>query len=444
MSVLVPYEKYKDSGVEWLGEVPEGWDVVKVAFQYEIQLGKMLQPDAKNNNDVEVEYLKAINVNWHGIQLNELNKMWANEKEIKTFAVNSGDLLVCEGGEAGRSCLYEGESEKYIIQNALHRVRPLNKNSNKFLYYVLLHCSSTNWFDVICNKATIVHFTVDKFSALHIPLPPLPEQQAIANYLDTQTKQIDTLVQEQKELIELLKEKRQALISHCVTKGLDPNAKMKDSGVEWLGEVPEGWGIVKLAHTTIKITNGYVGPTRDILRESGIGYLQSLHIKNGFIQFDGKYFVEPEWSKLHKKSILVENDVLIVQTGDIGQSAVVPKLYEGFNCHALIVVQTNSEILQGTFLARLLNSKYGRSFLLSIQTGSTLKHLNCGDVRNLMIPLPPLPEQQAIADHLDKETAKIDTLIGEAEETITLMQEHRSALISAVVTGKVKVPGVHP
>lgn len=208
----------------------------------------------------------------------------------------------------------------------------------------------------------------------------------------------------------------------------------KDSGVEWLGGVPEHWEVRKLSSLSTKITNGYVGPTRDIFVDDGVPYLQSLHIKSNRIIFDVPYFVREEWSRQHQKSILQTGDVLIVQTGDIGQVAVVTDEFAGCNCHALIVVAPDSSIVNGEWLSLALNTAYGFHTLLSIQTGALHPHLNCGNVKDVFIPFPPASEQQTIATFLDRETAKIDTLITEQQQLIALLTEKRQAVISHAVT----------
>ena len=208
----------------------------------------------------------------------------------------------------------------------------------------------------------------------------------------------------------------------------------KPSGIEWLGETPEHWAVLRLATVCSKITNGYVGPTRDILVSDGVRYLQSLHIKRNQIQFDGKYFVKDSWSRLHAKSILREGDVLVVQTGDIGQVAVVPKEFEGSNCHALIILSCRPDHALGQFISLVLNSDYGFHSLNRIQTGALHPHLNCTFVREIHVPLPPLNEQHTITAYLDRETTQIDALIEKKQKQIELLQEKRTALISHAVT----------
>ncbi|MFO1206333.1 MAG: restriction endonuclease subunit S [Burkholderiales bacterium] len=188
-----------------------------------------------------------------------------------------------------------------------------------------------------------------------------------------------------------------------------------------------------------KITNGYVGPTRDILVDEGVKYLQSLHIKGNRIRFDEPYFVSKEWSESHRKSILEVGDVLIVQTGDIGQVASVPGEFAGCNCHALIIVSPRRSLILGEFLSLALNSDYGFQSLLAIQTGALHPHLNCGNVKDVFLPLPPLDEQARIVEHTSRATASIDEISDRARSSIELMRERRSALISAAVTGKIDV-----
>jgi len=208
----------------------------------------------------------------------------------------------------------------------------------------------------------------------------------------------------------------------------------KPSGIDWAGSIPEEWDVRRIATLATKITNGFVGPTRDILVNEGVRYLQSLHIKDNKIVFHKEYFVEPEWSTAHSKSILKEGDVVVVQTGDIGQVACVPKEFEDCNCHALIIVSPREGKLCGRFLAQFLNSKVGFDELKRIETGALHPHLNCGLLRDVRFPFPPIGEQVAIADFLDSETAKLDTLLAKKRELIEKLKEKRSALISRTVT----------
>ena len=218
---LDPDVPLKPSGVEWLGDIPAHWDVTAVKRHYSIQLGKMLQNFPHSPKDVEVPYLKAQHVQWFSVRTTDVPTMWASPYDMEQFGIRAGDLLVCEGGEGGRCSLVKEVPPGCIIQNALHRVRALETGRNDYLQYVMSSISRAGWFDAINNKATIAHFTVEKFRSLRIPIPPLAEQAAIAAYLDKQTAAIDAAMARAQREFELLSEYRTRLIVDVVTGQVD-------------------------------------------------------------------------------------------------------------------------------------------------------------------------------------------------------------------------------
>ena len=218
---LDPDVRLKPSGVEWLDDVPAHWEVTAVKRHYSIQLGKMLQNSALRPSDVKVPYLKAQHVQWFFVRTTDELTMWASPNEIEQFGVRSGDLLVCEGGEGGRCGIVKEAQPKQIIQNALHRVRATRKCKNEYLQYVMSSVARTGWFEAINSKATIAHFTVEKFASLVLAIPPLPEQTAIVDYLDEATANIDAAIARARRQIELLREYRTRLIADVVTGKLD-------------------------------------------------------------------------------------------------------------------------------------------------------------------------------------------------------------------------------
>lgn len=218
---LDPDVKMKDSGVEWLGEVPKEWSASSVKHYFHIQLGKMLQNKPDSVEDMLVPYAKALHVLWGNVVTDDLTEMWAHPSDIQQYGIEAGDLLVCEGGEVGRTGIVTSPPKQCIIQNALHRVRAKKSNELRFLLYVLYAVSSSTWLDVLCNKATIAHFTREKFADLKIPVPPHPEQRLIVTFLDRETGCIDTLTAKLSESISKLHEYRTALISAAVTGKID-------------------------------------------------------------------------------------------------------------------------------------------------------------------------------------------------------------------------------
>lgn len=214
------YPELKYSGVEWLGLVPDHWQIKSVKKHYDIQLGKMLQSSPSDPTDIEVPYLKAQHVQWFKIQTTNPPSMWASHSEIDQFEIQPGDLLVCEGGEGGRCGMLTDIVDGCIIQNALHRVRPREGTRtciNEFLQYSLSAIAEAGWLEAIHNKATIAHFTKEKFGSLKVQIPPLSEQEAIVKFLDLETSTLDRLISKSQSIIDRLKEYRTALVTAVVT-----------------------------------------------------------------------------------------------------------------------------------------------------------------------------------------------------------------------------------
>ena len=241
--ILRPYPEYKTSGVPWLENIPAHWFSVSVKRHFSIQLGKMLQGTQTKADERPVNYLKAQHVQWFAIRTSELPTMWASLEEVVKFGVQPGDLLVCEGGEGGRCGIVKQLPDQCIIQNALHRVRPIGSSRVQYLQYVMSAVAAIGWFTAINNKATIAHFTHEKFGALVIPVPPSHEQDAIVAFLTHADRHINRLIHAKRRLIELLNEQKQAIIHRAVTRGIDPNVRLKPSGIDWLGDVPEHWEV---------------------------------------------------------------------------------------------------------------------------------------------------------------------------------------------------------
>ena len=437
------YSKYKASGVEWLGEVPEGWAVKRLRFVANLNPSKSEISDL--HRGTAVSFLPMESVGDDGVLALDKTKSIAELETGYTY-FREGDVTIAKITpcyENGKGALMLGLTNGIGFGTTeLIVARPIpSQITGTYLHYLFISpdfrgIGESHMYGAGGQKRVPDAFVRNFATAI----PPLAEQTAIAAFLDHETAKIDALVAEQERLIELLKEKRQAVISHAVTKGLNPDAPMRDSGIEWLGEVPKHWGTRTIAKASSKITNGFVGPTRDILVESGTPYIQATHIKKGRVNFDDGYFVTPEWSRSHAKSILAEGDVLIVQTGaGTGDVGLVSCNEVGFNCHALIIVACIEHLLSGAFLTAVLQSDYGQQKLESIQTGGMHPHLNCGNVKYVEIPLPTVVEQAVIVAFLETELAKFTTLTTEANRVIDLLKERRTALISAAVTGQIDV-----
>ena len=310
-----------------------------------------------------------------------------------------------------------------------------DKIDSRFLRYVLLDMRDDLLRDV--RSSTQANLNAGQVGDIWFQRPPLREQRAIADYLDRETARIDTLIEEQQSFIGLLRERRDSIVDAALAhRGFQPPSSL-DGSERY--QVPEGWQIVPLGRALRQLTNGFVGPTRDILVDDGIRYIQGTHIKAGRIDFERRpFYVSREWHDERPRIHLQEADVLIVQTGDIGKVAVVPAGFGEASCHALQIARVRPELLSGAYLGAFLTSRLGYNSLLLRATGALHPHLEAG-IREVPIVVPPREVQSAIVRESGEQTAQVDILISETERFIELSRERRAALITAAVTGQIDV-----
>ena len=433
-----PYPVYKPSGVEWLKDIPDHWEVAAAKRHFSIQLGKMLQNTPESPADAEVSYLKAQNVQWFQVVTEDIPTMWASLYEKSKFGIEEGDLLVCEGGEGGRCAILREQIDNCIIQNALHRVRPRGLSLNAFLQYVMSAVNAAGWFDVLNEKATIAHFTREKFDALTIPSPPPAEQRAIAAFLDRETARIDALVSKKERLVELLQEKRTALIRNTVTKGLDANAPLKDSGVEWLRDVPKHWEVAAAKrHFSIQLGK-MLQNTPKSPEDAEVPYLKAQNVQWFQVVTED---IPTMWASQYEKSKfgVEQGDLLVCEGGEGGRCAILRKQID--SCiiqNALHRVRPRGRSLN-VFLQYVMSAVNAAGWFDVLNEKATIAHFTKEKFDALTIPSPPPVEQRAIADFLDHETERLDNLVKKVHRAIELLRELRATLISAAVTGKIDV-----
>jgi len=218
---LNPNAPMRDSGVEWLGEVPEHWSSTQIKYGYDITLGKMLQKEAKGSEDKLKPYLKAMNIQPRGLALDKVGKMWFSPNDMKSLRLKRGDVLISEGGDVGRANVWGGELPECYIQNAINRARPLKRRSSRFLLYWVSMLKDSGYIETLCNKATIAHYTAEKLESSPLLLPFDEEANEIADFIDQESAKIDALIIKAGSVIELIQERRSALISAAVTGKID-------------------------------------------------------------------------------------------------------------------------------------------------------------------------------------------------------------------------------
>jgi type I restriction enzyme S subunit len=301
-------------------------------------------------------------------------------------------------------------------------------------------------FAVAANGLTRVGLGQYALDNVELPFPPFNEQAAIAAFLDRETAKIDALVEEQKRLIELLKEKRQAVISQAVTKGLDPNVPMKDSGVEWMGKVPAHWGVMALKREAEFITSGARG-WADNYSDDGELFLRIGNLTRDTIRLDlsDTQRVAAPVSAESERTRALPGDLLFSITAYLGSVAVIPEgLEPAYVSQHVALVRLKGNRLVHKWVAYVAASHVGKAFLETQGYGGAKIQLSLGDVANLVMLRPDAEEQRAIVDHIERGVSRLGELIDGAACAVQLLQERRSALIAAAVTGKIDVRGLVP
>ena len=431
------YEEYKDSGVELLGEIPNHWDKQRLKFIFSIEkriAGKL--------------GFSVLSVTQKGIKVKDtesgdgqLSMDYSKYQRVHVgdFAMNHMDLLT---GYIDISKFDGVTSPDYRV----FRIKDHKSHDDKYYLYLLqMGYKQKTFFHLGQGSSHLGRWRLptDAFYGIEYPVPSKVEQTQIANFLDFETAQIDTLIEKQQTLIQLLKEKRQAVISHAVTKGLNPDAPMKDSGVEWLGEVPEHWTIPQIGyHSKVTKLTGfeYTNLWRPNM-EGNIIALRGFNIQERYLDLSKTERITEELSNKLARSKLYEGDIVLPCTGTLGNAALIQEndLYHINQNIAKVTI--NSELFNTGFTVFWMTSLPFRQMIDFNNTSGMQPVLLIGDIRKLPIPLLPLDEQQEIVDFLLLKTEQFDRLIDNAEQAIQLMQERRTALISAAVTGKIDVRG---
>jgi type I restriction enzyme S subunit len=429
------YPAYKDSGVEWLGPVPEGWAVGKFRHQFR-------ESPEKIESEVVGPMLSVSG--YRGIEIKDYddeNRRRLDEDLVGYRIVRPGQLVV-NTMWLNYAGLGVSEFEGHV--SPAYRSYEFRQSVDRRYFHHLLRSSIyVQGYTQLLTGVRPNSLQMSREDLMDFPVvqPPLLEQTAIAAFLDRETAKIDALVAEQRRLIDLLREKRQAVISHAVTKGLNPNARMKPSGIDWLGEVPGEWSVRKLGDLTFRIGDGLHGtPIYD--DSADCFFINGNNLSNGFVQItETTRSVSQDTADMHRVD-LGDNTLLMSINGTIGNLA----LYRGEDVilgKSAAYINCSSE-LSRHFLFFVLQAGTTKEFFASTISNTTISNLSLAAIRGLRFGLPPINEQAKIADILYREMASFDRLIDTADRAAVLLQERRAALISAAVTGKIDLRHVAP
>ena len=365
--------------------------------------------------------------------------------ELQGYSTYPGDVLVTMMGTAGRCAAVPPNTARGIFDSHLLRLRPLSADiCPEFLVWVL-NDSTTTLSQIAASARGSIMAGLNSaiVKSLRLPLPSLMRQSAIAAFLDHKTTAIDALIAKKERLIELLQEKRQVLITLAVTKGLDPNVRMKDSGVEWLGRVPEHWTISRLAFVSSAIQTGPFGSqlhAEDYV-EGGVPVLNPANLLDGRPVPDNTKTVSPENAHRLTRHRVVYGDILIGRRGEMGRCALITREAAGFVCGTgCLRVRLRADRANPRYCSIVLSLE-GVARTLSLRSvGSTMENLNSRIVGSVEVPLPPVKEQSAIADAVALIHEEYESMRARLATSVELLREYRQALISAAVTGRIEIP----
>ena len=431
------YPRYKPSGVEWLGDVPEHWETWKISHGFELTGSGTTPPsDETGWYDGTVPWITTS-------ELRE-NKITTTEKSVTEEAVRKfsalkkfpvGSLgIAMYGATIGRLGILGIEATTNqaccVMFGGKIFVVP-------FVFYWMQAFKES--IILLASGGGQPNISQDKIKSIKISCPQIHEQQAIAAFLDRQTGTIDALIARKQQLLELLKEQRTAMISRAVTKGLNPKVKMKPSGVEWLGDVPEHWEVARLRRLSVRVTDGaHISPD---LSSQEYPFVSTVDISDGNIDFNNCIKTSEECYEYLKQNGCkpVEEDVLFSKDGTVGRTSVINFSKDFVVASSLIIISPRKQKINSKYLNYWLNNSLLQQYVNLQISGAAIKRVSVEKIGRLPIASFSLSEQQAIVEYLDRETGKIDALASKVETAIEKLKEYRTALISAAVTGKIDV-----
>ncbi|EPU0168567.1 restriction endonuclease subunit S [Campylobacter coli] len=414
-------KNFKNSGIEWLGEIPKHWEVSKFKYFYRSSMGETILAQDLKDDGIPI-YSATEDDKFFGRIKNAINILNINDFVIPARGNSIGAVKIVK--------------EKSTCTQTTIFSKQFKEMNSYYVYYFLLGYRK---FLFEFTQTAIPQITISQVNDNPILYPPLKEQEQIANFLDEKCEQIANFIEKKEKLINLLKEQKQVLINETITKGLDKNVNFKDSGIEWLGEIPQHWEVKRLANFgTFLKGNG-------ISRQDLVEYGEPAILYGDIYT---KYQIKTHflYSKISKKTLLsttpiCNGDILFSGSGetkeDIGKSIVYLGDDNAFAGGDVIIFRQKEN--NALFLSYVLNTKYA-NFCKSINSkGEIIVHIYASNLKDIKIPLPPLKEQEQIANFLDEKCEKIDLLIEKTEKQIKLIKEYKTTLINQAVCGRISL-----
>lgn len=426
------YKSYKLSGIDFIEDIPEHWEVKKLKYIIKFQNGFAFKSNLFSDNGINIIRIGDIS---HYVNLDKCKK--SKERDVdKIFKINKLDSLIAlSGATTGKTCFIDiNLNDTYINQ----RVAKFNYQ-NKFLYYVVISDLFQELIFLGADGSAQENISTNKLENIAVTLPPLKEQEKIAQFLDTKNQQIEEFIKEKQKQIALLQEQKEAIINKAVTKGLDETVELKDSGIEWIGDIPKHWSIRKLKYCVIEKLRYGANESAEL---DNIDYPRYIRITD--FGYDGK-LRDDTFRSLHpdvaKNYLLAEGDILFARSGATVGKTFQFKNYNGQACFAgyLIKATVNTSIMYSDFLFLFTKSSAYSKWKDFIFNKATIENIGADKYNELQLTLPSLIEQKAIVKYTETEQLKIDKVINQIQKEIDLIKEYKISLISEVVTGQIDV-----
>lgn len=421
------YSEYKDSGIKWLGEIPSHWEVMPLKSFIKFEKGKT--PKEFSNENIGLPYLT---MDYLRSRDNKIVKY--PTASIGLFKIEESEALVLwDGANAGEFIL----SKKGYLGSTMAKISGYKEYFNNLYFYYFLKMLEPTSKD-FANGTTIPHFDASILINYHYPIPPIDEQIVIGSYLDAATSKIDKAIAMQQKMIDLLNERKQIIIQNAVTKGLDENVEMKDSGVEWIGMIPKHWEISKLKYLIDEPLKYGANEASDL-----IDYSCPRYIRITDIDTNGKLKEETYRSLPMNKAepyLLKKGDLLFARSGaTVGKAFLFEEDYAACYAGYLIKAHMDLQKVLPKFVYLYTQTFAYQRWKESISIQATIQNISGERYANMQIPMPTLEEQNNIIDMLTPKMQRFDSAISNCQRQITLLQERKQIIINEVVTGKVKV-----
>lgn len=435
------YLEYKESGIEWLGKIPAHWEIRKLRF-----ICKLIQT-GKTPPTSEEKYYENVTIRWFSpSDFTEQLVLQRPTRFLSSLAVKDkmapifgkGSLMIVGiGATTGKVGLLEEPSScNQQITGLVFKPNILPRFAGYFFK------TQEEILNSIAPSATLPILNNELIANLSLPFPPKTEQQKIVDYIEIEIKRLDKLIAAKERLLDLLAEKRRALITHAVTRGLNADVPMRDSGVEWLGEIPKHWKVLRLKFLVSKIGSGKTPlGGADTYVSKGIPLIRSQNVHFEGLSQDDLVFIDHDTDKQMTNSRTFNGDVLLNITGaSIGRCCLVPKsIYQANVNQHVCVMRPLFKILNNKFLKLFVESDVGQAQVFVGEQGISREGLTFEQIGNFVLSLPLLKEQEKIVAYIETQTKKLDLLKAATERTISLLKERRASLIAAAVTGQIAV-----